>query len=247
MPSNHRDILHPLLSAVGGASLAEAVCNRVREAIRLGLLAPGQQLPSEAALAARLEVSTMTLREALVVLREQGLVETRRGRNGGSFVIGPSSSPETGLIDRLRTTSVTELRDLGDESGAITGMSARLAATRASDANIAQLHDLAAQLANADSPSQRVRAHTRFHVELSLASQSERLTRAQLRLQAETGELLWVNVPHPRDPAEVSAALAGIAETVDREEADLAQRKGESLAADNPRWLIETHLSLMEG
>src|SRR4028118_286256 len=69
-----------------GALRSEAVVRRVGSAIGLGLLGDGEQLPTEADLATMLNVSTVTLREALAELRGLGLVETRRGRGGGSFV-----------------------------------------------------------------------------------------------------------------------------------------------------------------
>ena len=62
-----------------GALRSEAVVRRVGSAIGLGLLADGEQLPTETDLATMLNVSTVTLRDALAELRELGLVETRRG------------------------------------------------------------------------------------------------------------------------------------------------------------------------
>ncbi|MDH4308410.1 MAG: GntR family transcriptional regulator, partial [Acidimicrobiia bacterium] len=242
MPNGKPDTLHPLLSPIEGAGLAESVTARVRQAIRLGLIAPGQQLPSESALAGRLGVSTVTLREALATLREQGLVETRRGRNGGSFVIGPATSSEAELVERLRSTSVTALRDMGDEQLAVSATSARLAAVRASDSNINQMRRFVDQLKQASGRSEKARAHSRFHIEMSLASQSERLTRAQLRLQGESGELLWVRSSEPRESGEVAAALSGIVHAITDEHADRARAAAELLAEANTRWMIETHL-----
>jgi DNA-binding FadR family transcriptional regulator len=218
----------------------------VREAIALGLLAPGQQLPSEAALAARLGVSTVTLREALAMLREQGLVETRRGRHGGSFVRGPVSQSDAGLLDRLRAVTVTALRDMGDEQAAVASTAARLAATRASETNIEHLDRFADGLERAATRSERARAHSRFHIEVALASQSERLTRSQLRLQGEAGELLWAPTGEPRDPVMVAAALRGIADAIRAERADAARVRAESLAEDNTRWLIDAHLESLD-
>lgn len=243
---NSHPTLHPLMSPVSGGGLAESVTVRVQEAIRLGLLAPGQQLPSESALSARLGVSTVTLREALATLREQGLVETRRGRNGGTFVIGAVSSSEEFLLARLRDTTVTELRDLGDEQMAIASMSARLAATRSTDMNISQFHEFTQQVERARTREARAQAYSRFHIEVSLASQSERLTRAQLRMQGEFGEFLWVRTEHPRDPVAVAESLRSIARAIEMEDPAGARRLAEELAEENSRWLIGTHLELLE-
>jgi DNA-binding FadR family transcriptional regulator len=46
----------------------------------------GERLPAERELAERLRISRVTLREVLKVLQDQGLVESRRGRYGGTFV-----------------------------------------------------------------------------------------------------------------------------------------------------------------
>ena len=65
-----------------GSAVAETVA-RLGEAIALGLLRAGDRLPAETQLAAALGISAATLRSALAILREAGLVETRRGRGGG--------------------------------------------------------------------------------------------------------------------------------------------------------------------
>ena len=103
---------------------------RLGDAIDLGLLADGEQLPGESELAAQLGVSTVTLREALMALRQQGLVTTRRGRGGGSFVTVPDGPAEDRLLARLADWSTEELRDLADHWAAVSGAAARLAAQR---------------------------------------------------------------------------------------------------------------------
>src|SRR6185437_3912339 len=108
---------------------ADTVTRRLAKAIRLGLLLDGERLPAESQLAGQLGVSTVTLREALATLRTMGLVETRRGRGGGSFVRAPD---DPGRLERpLRLLSLHELRDIGDHRAAIAGTAARLAAERA--------------------------------------------------------------------------------------------------------------------
>ena len=67
----------------------ENTVEQLARAIRLGVLADGEQLPPERDLAARLGVSRNTLREAIAALRDSGLVTTRRGRGGGTTVTAP--------------------------------------------------------------------------------------------------------------------------------------------------------------
>ena len=58
----------------------------IRRIVRLGKAREGGQLPSERDLANTLQVSRATVRSALQILREDGEVETRQGKEGGTFV-----------------------------------------------------------------------------------------------------------------------------------------------------------------
>ncbi|MDT7575618.1 MAG: hypothetical protein QOH17_1951, partial [Pseudonocardiales bacterium] len=89
----------------------DAVVRRLSEGIRLGLLRPGEQLPSESELAESFGVAPVTVREALTALREQELVETRRGRTGGSFVRVVRGGAGDVLRERLREVAPSQLRD----------------------------------------------------------------------------------------------------------------------------------------
>jgi GntR family transcriptional repressor for pyruvate dehydrogenase complex len=171
-----------------------AVERRLAEAIQMGVFADGEQLPSEVELATQLGVATVTLREALVALRRTGLVQTRRGRNGGSFVRAPQAEAGERLLSVLRERSVDDLRDAADHHAAIAGTAAALAAERASPADLARLEDHVERLAAAATPAERRAADGRFHVELAAAARSLRLTRAEMDAQAETGALVWLTV-----------------------------------------------------
>ena len=204
-----------LLAPVAASGLAEAVGQQLADAIQLGLLVEGEQLPAEATLAAQLGVSTVTLRDALAALRRQGLVETRRGRHGGSFVVGPTAAPTTRMRTRLLELSVVELRDLGDEWTAVAGTAARLAAARASDAEVGRLRGFADTLAGAATVGERVRANSRFGIELALASQSERLTREpRSGSRPRSASCCGCRCDGPLDQAVVAADLHEIAPAV---------------------------------
>lgn len=64
----------------------EETLERLLQAVRLGVIPPGESLPPERDLAVRLGVSRDTVREAIRSLIEAGYLESRRGRYGGSFV-----------------------------------------------------------------------------------------------------------------------------------------------------------------
>ncbi|MFG3200819.1 FadR/GntR family transcriptional regulator [Streptomyces sp. NPDC048192] len=179
-----------VFSPVDNRARVDAVVRRIGDAIELGLLADGEQLPGETELAGRLGVSTVTLREALMALRQQGLVTTRRGRGGGSFVSLPEVPADDRLKARLRGWSTEELRDLGDHWAALSGAAARLAAQRTEPEDLHQLRRTAEELTRAEDAAARSRLYGRFHVELAAAAQSARLTREQVALQSEIGALL---------------------------------------------------------
>ncbi|MFF8786379.1 GntR family transcriptional regulator [Streptomyces sp. NPDC015125] len=65
----------------------ERIADQLRQSIRAGRLKPGDRLPSEAKLAEEFGRSVPTVRDALRVLRDEGLIEKQHGR--GNFVRRP--------------------------------------------------------------------------------------------------------------------------------------------------------------
>ena len=177
-----RTVLAPLEDS---GSRAELIARRLGDAIRMGLVLDGERLPAESDLAGQLGVSTVTLREALTILRAQGLVVTRRGRSGGSFVQAPADRGEP-----LRDFTIHQLRDLGDQRSAISGTAARLAAERALPEEIRQLEEQVERLRSAGTVSERRRANTELKIAIAAAAQSPRLTHEEARLRSEVGDLL---------------------------------------------------------
>lgn len=74
-----------VLRPASGNAFEHAV-EQLARAIRLGVFPDGEQLPPERELAERLGIGRNTLRDAIAALRESGLVTTRRGRGGGTWV-----------------------------------------------------------------------------------------------------------------------------------------------------------------
>ncbi|MEV5174689.1 FCD domain-containing protein [Streptomyces flaveolus] len=93
------DRLAPVLRPVWAGNGFEGALEQILQVVRLGLVPAGERLPGERELAERLGISRVTLREVLKVLQDQGLVEARRGRYGGTFVL---PRPDAGGEDELR-------------------------------------------------------------------------------------------------------------------------------------------------
>jgi GntR family transcriptional repressor for pyruvate dehydrogenase complex len=232
-----------LFTPLDAAGRADAVARRLTQAIRLGLLADGERLPAEASLARQLGVSPVTLREALSALRELGLVETRRGRGGGSFVRAPVDQDQARLERPLRLLSLHELQDIGDHRAAVAGAAARLAAQRAVPADIAALREHAARLTTAATLAQRRRADARIHIEVAATAQSPRLTREEMRLWSEIGDLVWL--PMAGEHAAAAAAEHdSLISAIERGEAGLARDLAERHVAAETARLLELRLAL---
>ena len=73
-----------MYKAVQSSRLYEQIVKQIEESILKGELKPGDQLPSERELARRYGTAHMTARQALGLLKDEGLIATRQGR--GSFV-----------------------------------------------------------------------------------------------------------------------------------------------------------------
>lgn len=96
------------LDPVDAATLHEQVAVAIRRSISEGEAKPGERLPPARDLAAALGVNSNTVFRALRLLRDEGLLEFRRGR--GVTVIG---TPDQSLL----ITKARELVDLARTRG----------------------------------------------------------------------------------------------------------------------------------
>jgi GntR family transcriptional repressor for pyruvate dehydrogenase complex len=234
-----------ILRDVEPAGRAEQVARRLGQAIRLGLILDGERLPSEGQLSDQLGIATVTLREALTVLREQGLAVTRRGRGGGTFALAPLEDRPDWLPLRLRDFSTQDIRELGDHRTAISGTAARLAAERAMPDEIDSLVRQVDRLQAAGTLSQRRRADTQFTIEVAAAAQSSRLTREELRLRAEVGDLLWLQ-RSASDHRESVRSRRRLIEAIRARKASRARQLAESYVAADTRMLLQLRLELYD-
>jgi len=170
----------------------EETVERLGTAIKLGLLAPGSQLPAERELCTRMGIARSTLRQALTALSQSGHVFATRGRGGGTFVsnpLPPTDPPSPQTLARWRETC--------DQRLAVELGVAVLAAERAQPADIETLDELAALLERTleDFAAYR-QADIRLHVGLAEATRSAQLVQAMTEVQgAMTGLIAYIAHP----------------------------------------------------
>ncbi|GAA2892938.1 FadR/GntR family transcriptional regulator [Microbacterium esteraromaticum] len=219
-----------LFQPIGDEGRAELVERRLVDAIHRGHLRAGERLPSESELARSFGVAPVTVREALLTLRGQGLIVTRRGRNGGSFVVD-DADPLAFAHTALLHTSRLALRDMGAHYSAITAAAVRLAARRADPSEANRVLRRLERLEDLDVDQQR-RVLDDVLVELVSLSQSARLTREQMKLQAEFSPYLRLAAPDDAGLQTQSASLAGIIAAVEQNDPEAAGSRTEQLVAD---------------
>ena len=133
-----------------------------------GNLEAGTALPAERELAAELEVSRFSLREALRVAESQGLVEISRGKR--TRVAADSATSAVAAMDLALRRGITSLLQLTEARLVVEVEVARLAAGRVTPDLLAALQQANDGYAEAADKEIRVRQDMEFHQLLARAS-----------------------------------------------------------------------------
>jgi DNA-binding FadR family transcriptional regulator len=214
-----------VLRPVRGHHAFEACVEQLATAIRLGVYPRGSTLPSERELAERLHVSRATLREAMAALRQAGLVETRRGRGGGTVVVLKPGTPSGRAAARISESRRRDWLDALDFRRIVEPGAAALAAARGlDDVRRAQLEQAHAEVASARKPAEHRQADSRFHLTVASLTGSPRTVEAVTSVQATLHEMLLAipvleaNIAHSDRQHErlVQAIVAGDADRARR-------------------------------
>lgn len=118
------------------------VVDQIQDAILKGRLQPGDMLPPERDLKEMFKTSRGTLREALRVLEQKGLIEIRLGVSGGAIVRDASAEHLAESLELLIQFQKVTLYQLAEFREGVEGTVASIAAQRASRADIEHLDEL---------------------------------------------------------------------------------------------------------
>jgi DNA-binding FadR family transcriptional regulator len=148
--------------------LYQQIARQIAAAIAAGRYAPGDKLPSERELADDFGVSRPTIRDAMIALEFQGLVEARQG--SGVYVSAAPQNPEDTTESEVSALELTEARRLFE------GEACALAAAIIRDEQLALLDRLATDMAGNSAPQEIERLEQEFHLAIARATGNAAIT-----------------------------------------------------------------------
>lgn len=153
-------------------SLAAKISSALRRDLTEGVFRPGDRLPSESALTREYSVSRTVVREAIAILRADGLVEARKG--AGVFAVEAKAAKELPFNDLAvgRISSIIELLELRT---VFEIESAGLAASRRSAVQAEEIVDAHRRVGDCLTAGLPTRdADFEFHLAIAQATQNRR-------------------------------------------------------------------------
>jgi GntR family transcriptional regulator, transcriptional repressor for pyruvate dehydrogenase complex len=176
----------------------EYVADQLRREIALGLFASRRSLPPERELAAIFGVGIMAVHRAVHMLEEEVLVTSKRGRNGGTFVVGDAraDSATRRLQARVRKDrqKIEEALDCRME---VEPQVAARAARHRTRSDLADLRELLDAATAASDDVEFTKLDARFHLKIAQAAHNQFLagTLEQVRAVLHVVVLLLPDTP----------------------------------------------------
>ncbi|NIZ10596.1 FadR/GntR family transcriptional regulator [Pseudooceanicola sp. HF7] len=257
-----RDTSPLTLSPLVLPKASEEAARQIALAIRNGQVRTGDKLPSERILAQQLEVSRVTVREALRLLAEAGFLDIRAGAGGGSFIASEMVPPE--FIYPSLSITPQEMIDVLDARRLVMPHIAEVATMNLTEADIEAMEqaiDFARQRISG-APTEVVTedmrhvlsvASMRFDLAMAAATRNGLLIRMMTMLLTWLDSLRILTLRSPDDMARalgylddtLTALKAGdrkaLAETLDRRmtqiEGEWERASGRRLRRDRPAFL----------
>ena len=110
--------------------ISSVIVDQIKEAVFQKRLIPGNKLPSERQLMEQFRASRVTIREALRTLEQFGILEIRRGMEGGAFIRNPDTKFITNFLQDMFSMGKIKIPNLTEARMAVEPFSVKLAAER---------------------------------------------------------------------------------------------------------------------
>jgi DNA-binding GntR family transcriptional regulator len=219
------DVAEPISRTAAAAAAA-----KIREAIVEGRLDPGARLKEES-LASELGISRTPIREALLVLQSEGLVEY---------------SPNRGSA--VRTYTQADLEEMYDLRALLEGRAARRAAERVTAGDLADLEESCTRfgaLVDGRDVKALVRENAVFHETIQRAAASERLAamiRSVVSLPLVYRSYVWYSPEQAHDSHRYHEQLVAALRARDGDQAEAIMERH----VDAGRRVLLAHIEALE-
>ena len=110
--------------------ISQAIVDQIKEAIFQKKIKTGDKLPSERQMMEQFQTSRVTVREALKTLEHSGILEIKRGTQGGAFVRDPDVKFVNNFLQDMFSMGNIKVFDLTEARMAVEPFSVKIA-TRA--------------------------------------------------------------------------------------------------------------------
>lgn len=183
------DIAATVLGTVRSRNAYEQTVERLLRLVKLGIIPYGERLPTERDLAAMLNVSRVTVREAIRSLQQAEYLESRRGRFGGTFVVYQPGSRDSGRrpLDSRLASSLDDV--LAFRRVVETGAVELAAGRQLTDHQRANLLERLREATQAPLEGYR-QADARLHLTIAELTGSAMVTRAVAEARVAVNDLL---------------------------------------------------------
>ena len=108
--------------------ISSVIVDQIKEAVFQKRLIPGSKLPSERQLMEQFRASRVTIREALRTLEQFGILEIRRGMEGGAFIRNPDTKFINNFLQDMFSMGKIKIPNLTEARMAVEPFSVKLAA-----------------------------------------------------------------------------------------------------------------------
>ncbi|WP_037571263.1 FadR/GntR family transcriptional regulator [Phaeacidiphilus oryzae] len=190
--------------------LYEQVVASLRQFVQDHGMRAGDRLPPERDLAEKLGVSRTSVRQAIVALEVQGLVEVRHG--GGTYLLRDRLDAEPLEAMAARRELLPDVLDARD---ALETKIAALAAVRRTEEDLAAIEAALAAMAEAVDRGELGKAEdARFHAAVTAAAHSALLARFMTEISGSIAESRGESLRQPGRPAQSLGQHRAVAEAV---------------------------------
>jgi DNA-binding FadR family transcriptional regulator len=212
----------------------EYVAEQIRRHIALRLVAPGEALPSERELAAMFGVGRPTIQHAMRVLEADHLVEARRGRRGGTFVLEPAEDALVmeELVARLLRHR-DELEELLVYRMTLEPAVSRLAAETRRRSDLQTMRRAIRNMVESTTEADYMRFDTEFHLAVARATRNRYLEQATEEIRMQLNDALSLLPDSETWHRRISGEHEAIFEAIEAGDADEAEAETELHVANS--------------